>query len=598
MRLSNLIITEVISIGSFPKKCMFRGNCDCSKNELRCIKVNLIDYVKAADDLSKSSMSLYTPKCSHCKTEYNKCLANDVFESYQLLKVQPFYSKKDFFLAYLECEDPHKFEIGRIIEGIFYLDSVTKFNFKQGRLIGENFRILMGVNLAQHSVLDIQSEKPQKSLLYMARDKKNYYVPNSSLKGHERITDSVNTWSKNIQILLKNIQNSQIAASFDLAILITLLWHVHGTSEGMGSYLTSSLPELTKFSNKDILNMNVSNSKMNLLIFNQNCPSLAGRLHELARGMANVDELPSIIDEESIRTWLISNNSCVLIVQNFHCLKPAIRSVLTTAIEKGVVYIGEGNQVAIDCSFVIFEQSRDILSLKKSSNEYLSSSFINSFDIVLDVGDVGEAGLNNILAQFGGLLESRMNYCIPSRSTFTAGDSKLSGLSRLTYFCKKFAGISGQDDVLNETLMEIEIASKISLGFLAQLSEMNKVSPKLKLSFKKIAVSMRMLRAFITEDTSLLARVLESEARGRFEADPIDALVAGALTDQSQALVSPGYRSVFGDLSLQFAIALDKSLDKPATNKHPLAAADDQRSFEELMGRFKEIVFSSMDFYL
>lgn len=599
VRLSNLIITEIISTGSFPKKCMFRGNCDCSKGELRCIRVNLIDYVKAADDLSKASMSLYTPKCQECKAEYNKCLANDVFESYQLVKVQPFFSKKDFFLTYLQLDDPSMAQVGLILEGIFYLDSVTKFNFKQGRLIGENFRILMGVTLPSHSILDIMSDKPQKSLLYLARDKKNYLNEVKSLNEEERIINSVHIGAKNIQILLKNIQSPQVPASFDLTILIGLLWHVHGNRDGLGSYLSSTLPELAKFSNQDILNLNVANSKLNMLIFSSNCPLLVSRTRELARGMANLDELPSIIDEETLKTWLVTNNSCILIIQNLHCLKPTIRNLITTVIENGILHLSEGVQIPIDCSFLVFEHSKDILSTKKASNEYLSWSFTACFDIVLDVNDAGERGLNNILAIHGGVIESRLNYCIPSRSTFTAGESKLSGLSKLTNYCKKFAGQQDQEQVSADSSIETKVAGKMSLGFLAQLGEMNRVSPKLKLSFKKIAVGMRMIRAFVNEDTSLLMKVLRVESTGRFEVDPIDALVASALIDASQTILSPSYRPVFKEFALQFAITLDSSLDNPTDCKTPrLPVAADQRAFEELMGHLKEIMFSSMDYYL
>lgn len=601
VRLWNLIITEVISVGSFPKKCMFRGNCECTKNEVKCIKVNLIDYVKAADDLSKTASCLFNHKCKLCKTEYNKCMANDVYESYQLVKIQPFQSKNDYFLAYLQCEDSKSYEVGRILEGIFYLDSVSKFNFKQGRLVGETMVVLMGVNLFENSNCDVLQGKPQGSVLYKAREKKNYLQPNRALRGDEYLAEAVNTAAKNLETLLKNIHTGLTPASFDFSILACLMWHVHSNGEAIGSYLTSSIPELTKLSNKEILNMNVASFKMNLLFFSQNTPALVDRIRQLALGMANVDEMPGLIDEETLKNWLIMSNSSLLIVQNFHCLKAGVRNILADVIERGIVCIGDNKQVAIDCTIVILEHCRTVLANKKA-HEYQSWSFINSFDLVLEVADIPEGADSFILAQYGGLPETRVNYCIPSRSSFTGGDSKLSGVSRLTHLCRKFAANSDDGVIVEDKTKEIQLACKMSLGFLAQMNETNKSSPKLTLSFKKLAVGMRMIRAFINEDTSLMARILLAEARGMFEADPVDVILSAALVDQSVCLRSPGARPVLDQLSLQISSALDGSVavrpSLAALRTPGFPFADDQRSFEELVKQLREVMFSSMDYYL
>lgn len=600
VRLSNLVIVEAIAAGSFAKKRLFRGNCACARNQVKCIKADLIDYVKAADDLAKAAPSLYTPKCGTCATEYNKGLANDVFESYQLVKVQPFGCQKDYFVAYLQCDDPKDAEVGRILEGLFYLDSVTKLSLKQGRLVGENARVLVGVSLVKRAVLEVCDSRPQQSALYIAKEKKNYLARNSALKGKERLANGVYTSAKNIEILLKNIRSSQIPATFDLSVLVSLIWHVHGCSEGVGTFLTSSLPELSKLSSKELLETKVVGSKMNLLVFSQNSPKLAERIGELSRGMVNVAYMPAVVDEESLRRWLISHSGAVLVLQHLRCLKPALRSVLVTAIEAGVVLLRDEGSVALDCSFIVLEHARDLQAPSKAP-EFQSAAFINSFDMTIEVQENFEVTASEVLALYGGPGQRNFNYCIASRSSGTEVASRLSGLSKLTYFCKKFTAPADKNGVLEEVDKETECAKKMSLGFLAQFCQLNKSPPKVVLSFKKIALSVRMIEAFIEDDPSLLASVLLAEARGRFEVGPAAAVLAAALLESSAGLRLAAWRSALDRLPLQFATALDA-----AVAGHPSLAAPVGRSgcpsealaWEELVDRLREVMFSSMDYYL
>lgn len=606
VRLSGLVVTELFSQGSYSKKSFYRSNCDCNRGNIKCVRTSLIEIVKAKDELSKKSPCLFTPMCNSCKTEYTKDLATDQFVNFKVLKVQPFNCKKDHFMVYAEVDEDNDIKIGQLLEGVFYLDSITRFNHKNERFVGENTRILIAVTLQPNSTIEILSGKAQKSILFKARDKQTYFKINSTLSGDEYHSNLVNTCTKNLVAILKNVQNRLTPAYFDMCALLSLAWHLHSSSVQENPYLASSVPDLAKYTSKEILAMAVRGTSMNLLVFSVDSPTIENRLVELAKGMINIETLPSVVDEGSLTTWLLFNRTSMLVIPNFHRLKTVLRTILVRAVENRSILIDDGDSVQTDATFVFIEHSSMVVSDKRAP-EYKSWSFISSFDIVLNAQENSENSVINLLHSYGGQSSQKQDYCIPSRSSFTDKESMIvSGNSRLNSLCQKFAAKSTDNDIAIKLGVEGETASKMCLGFLSIMKDEMTYSHKMALSLKKIAVASRLLRSLVLNEASLLARTLTMQAKGVFEVGVFDAVIGAVVCEATAMTMTPSASSVLKNAPFKFIEALNQSISHQSVQNERSRSTIEQGSLnfhqrfclEDLAEEVRIMLFNSMQYYI
>ena len=573
LRLANLIVISVESVGSYIKKRFYRANCQCSFGQMKCHRYSLLDSVKANDDLSRHPY-LGCPKCMTCKVSFSSDTCADQYGPYKLLKVQSALTKQDGLIdVFVEGDDCYSKSEGSVLEGLFFLDSFSKLGFKGGRLIGTHTKVLIGVQLTKYPFLEISRGKLELSIIFKAKQAKNYL--NNPIVSEEALLVSVltSTAVTNVKRFMRNICSPMgVPPIFEMLFLQMCLWHSHNPldNEGEGILLSAILSEPTRYTNETILNSKVSSSKLNFLIFCTDQGTFLRRLDELSKGILNLEILPAIVDDRGLRDWLLVNSRSVIVIPYFTTLSSKLKNILLSTIESGKLVLEEGISVQMKASFILLVGTKDDLAHKKHS-EFKSWSVVDCFDVVMDFNETSQnhavspslnTELDNMISLYSTGSCSKSQLQDPSKDKSVSGlSTPLSQNSRLSMMCnricQKFAPKQAQpvSTVLSDR--EFVQAAKCVLGYVSVAKEDERISQKNVVTIKKLAISCRMLRSFFLDEPSTLDRILHNESRGIFECEPIDAVFACMIFEYSRLTASPNFRPVFPQKASLFVQALN-----------------------------------------
>lgn len=571
---SGFVVMELICEASYPSKSFYRANCDCCFGEIRCVRSQLLQNIKEADDLSARPRP-YIPKCKECNRNFEHLEIVEVYKRFKQLRVRNPSSGHDEFMLFLEITDSSNdwVQPGVSLEGVFFVDCISRLKSNTGRFLGENQRILLAIEVRLQSESECAGQMNQ-SILSSLRSADNYHEVDRSLIGEDFANSLFTTSAKNLTRLMQNLAHgSRIGSTvLDVVSLLAILWLKQNDDLSFGSNSLLKLLETNEgsmMSNEVLLNTSVSESKMNLLVYSDNPGLVSDRLKHLCKGLVGQEALHTDLDEASCIAWLTQNSNRLLVVNNFTNLPAKIRAILKEAAVHQRVESKDGCTAQLRCSFVIIEFSKQAC-IKKLGSEQKAREFFEIFDIIINLNTSSEdqatalpgisGGIEDLLSVFTSGCLSNQIAPLPAKPDKAAVLKKQQGFaadscsqnSRLSYLynkmCQKVMAPQAtnpaqssntkrpfvQQSADEQAAVEGRVAAKILLGYCSAVSESGKLSQKHIVTLKKTALASGILRAIATNDSSALVRILSTERAQNFQVEVFDAVLSCVLMENSR----------------------------------------------------------------
>jgi hypothetical protein len=560
IRLANLVVVEEISKGSFIFKRFYQSACDCLPRKLKCYRYSLQDTVKASDQMSRSKYE-FVPKCRLCNQEEVCRENNQIFKPCQLLKVQTKSATKEIFALYVEGVSGECLKAGDILEGVFYLDSVTSFDCRSGRMVGKNTRALITVEMERVIYPEQSTSKSEESLLFQARTVQQYLQPRGACSPEELALQQLQDGVTNICRFLDGLSKraSEMHPYFDLCFVLLLLWHIHDSPNSHQLLFKRLQAHSDSALLPDLLGSKLSSIPMNMIVFDKDSGKLVSRMQELCKGVTQVHILPPLCDEDSIKKWLVLHNNSIIVIANPELLTPKVLEVVSTCLKSHIIRLAENRTVDVTHSFVLLLNAHPSETSSKASPEFQSKPFLDSFDLSLDMNRLRRptdlAASRNPLfaleasAQLLGSLftgfqidKQHSSDCYFEGKNRSKQSAKTSQESRISFLankiCQKFTRNKGQaEKQLFSGDLYVESA-KLVLGHVSKLNDEGQVSPLTLISLKKVALALRYLNCFFMEDLNSFGTAISNQKSGKFEISILDAVMAIFLTQASHLFSS------------------------------------------------------------
>lgn len=628
LHLSNLIVVEVISSGSFSKKQFYKPACQCETGQDKCTKYTLLDCVKENDDLSKYPFC-YIPKCKLCNRLLEPDRSRQVFWPYKLVQVRTVNNMSEAYMVYFEGHTYSDVAVGSVLQGIFYLDSISKLNAKyQLRFVGDFTNVLLAVQLNRNPSIEIFSGKADSSLFQQIRQLKTFRSSKIRQNSMDKqpVEDLIEA---DLKIAASNFMNiffnfpadSYFHMLFDICFSLLVVWHSHTVVGDKSKSITrlALADDQLAISDCDLMDASTSDCKMNLLVFDSYevaQSAIFERMKVVTKGIVNFLCLPASLDEDTLKSWLVINSHAVVVVFNYNLYPPKVRSLLSTALEKRAVFLEDCGAVQLHQSFVFVLSARE--SLKGHSNsEFKSYSMIDCFDLCVDLAwlndsfDQGllESGLDELLGLYStGRVRTGLHEQAARAGSKHPSASRSSQNSRISMLCNKIC----QKMVIKPSAQPVEKASRerdhhlarsVLLSYSSAQQQDARLSQRNLLSLKKIALSGRILRTFCLDDAKTLERILRNEFSGKFEIDVFDALFSVLLFENSRLSVNPLSGSEYLSLATNSQTTvttpiLNSVLGSPQMKPVLRGSYQEFSYFEAFMDDVKQHMFRLVDFYL
>ena len=116
------------------------------------------------------------------------------------------------------------------------------------------------------------------------------------------------------------------------------------------------------------------------------------------------------------------------------------------------------------------------------------------------------------------------------------------------------------------------------LGLASATKDGSRLTQRNILSLKKLALSVRILRVFVSQDANALAKVLVAERSGNFEVEVFDAIAAACLFEQSRLAMNPGYQPVLGSKPSEYLQSLSEFIKLGTSREGTLKNTANARS--------------------
>jgi len=628
LHLSNLVVLEVVSSGSFSKKKSFRPACQCETGQEKCAKYSLLDCVKENDDLSRFP-SFYVPKCKLCCRPLEVDRSREVFWPYKLVQARTVNSPGESYMVYFEGHTFSDIAVGSVLQGIFYLDSISKLSPRHlQRFVGDYTNVLLVIQLNRRPAIEVFSGKADASLFQQIRQLKTFRPNNVRTLGSDKqladepLDADLKTAASNFMNIFFNFPaSSYFHMTFDVCFSLLVVWHSH-TVVGDKSKSISRIAladEQTAISDGDLMDSSTSDCKMNMLVFDNfevDQSAVFERMKVVTKGIVNLICLPALIEEDSLRQWLVINSHAVVVVFNFNLYPTKIRSVLSTAVEKRVVFLEDAGAVQLHQSFVFVMPRRESLK-EKTNSEFKSSSMIDCFDLCVDLTrlnssfDQGliESDLEDLLRFYStGKLRTGLHESTIRAASKMPSNSHSSQNSRISMLCNKICqkmAIKPAEKPAEKEPRERDyhLARNVLLSYSSSLQQDSRLSQRNLLSLKKTALSCRILRTFCLDDAKTLEKILRNELSGKFEIDVFDALFSVLLFENSRLSVYPLSGSELLTLATNSQTAvttpiLNSVLGSPQMKPVLRGSYQEFSYFEAFMDEVKQHMFRLVDFYL
>ena len=635
IQLSNLIVVSIIHEGSLSKKKFYKPACECIEGESKCSYFSVLDCVNTNDDLAKTPFN-YIPKCKVCNTSYAFDGPSEMFAGYTIATVRSISRKNETYTVYAERQEKGKIEVGRLMEGIFFLKSISRLNprFEQ-RFEGDYTTVLLAIQLEEDPTVEVLAGKNDSSILEKIRQKKNFQRYASIQKGledEERISEELRVSSSNFLKIFSNLPPEfPCGILFDISFLLLCVWHAHTIRGDRNKSITrhtisnpQSADQPTQ-SYSEIMDSSSCETKMNMLVLDKRQTAsnyIYSRMAVLAASTVNIEFLPSLLDEDTCKQWLVVNAHSVVVILNFNMYISKVRQVLMNAIDRHTV-VDDDVTVQLYSSFIVVVCSLDSLHDRKQP-DFKSVSSSDCFDICIDLDKPGEIGqqfdgeIDSIIELYTSGKNSGINYWSDSSMARSKSDAfnHSSQNSRISMMCNKICQkmmIKPTEERLEDRSQEFSLARNLLLSFSSSLKVDYRVSQKNLLSLKIISLSSRILRCYCVDEQKALESIIKNELTGKFEIEIFDALFSILLFDNTRATLSPFYQSeLFSSISNcqsssssnPYLNTILTSITNPllATHRETInvKASDRQQfsNFEGLMEEVKKYMFSLVKYYL